>query len=116
VKVALGGDTRAIRELGDAIAHLTQTEVGFAAGTGDATVVRAVEVRLAAEHDAGEHRARIARELAEARDLVARSRELLAKPGFAEKAPPSVVANEQARLAERVERVRLLEEELKRLG
>jgi valyl-tRNA synthetase len=114
VKVALGGDTRAIRELAGAIAHLTQTDVSFAGGTGPATVVRAVEVRLEAEHDAGEHRARIERELAEARDLLARSRELLAKPGFAEKAPPSVVANEQAKLAERDERVRLLEMELRR--
>jgi valyl-tRNA synthetase len=110
----LGGDTRAIRELADAISHLTQTEVSFGTGDGSATVVRTVEVRLAAEHDAAEHRARIERELAEARDMLKRSRELLAKPGFAEKAPPSVVANEQAKLAEREERVRLLEEELKR--
>jgi len=71
-------------------------------------------VRLAAGHDAAEHRSRIGRELTEARDLLKRSRELLARPGFAEKAPPSVVANEQARLAEREERVRLLEAELKR--
>jgi valyl-tRNA synthetase len=70
---------------------------------------------LAAEHDAAEHRSRIERELTEAREGLTRSRELLAKPGFAEKAPPSVVANEQARLAEREERVRLLEAELKRL-
>ncbi len=74
-----------------------------------------MEVRLAAEHDAAEHRARIDRELADARENLQRSKDLLAKPGFAEKAPPSVIANEQARLAERQERVRLLEEELKRL-
>ncbi|HYR94717.1 MAG TPA: valine--tRNA ligase [Methylomirabilota bacterium] len=115
VKVILGGDTRSIRELADAIAHLTQTDVSFGTGEGSSTVVGAVEVRLAAEHDASEHRARMQRELAEARDLLKRSRELFAKAGFAEKAPPSVVANEQARLAERAERVRLLEEELKRL-
>jgi valyl-tRNA synthetase len=114
VKTMLGGDTRAIRELGDAISHLTQTDVSFGTGEGSGTVVRAVEVRLAAEHDAAEHRARIGRELTEARDLLKRSRELLARPGFAEKAPPSVVANEQAKLAEREERVRLLEAELKR--
>ena len=136
VQATLGGDTRAIRELGDAIAHLTQTELSFGSGTvapladtlpsvpeqgplplgplppGHATVVRAVEVRLAAEHDAIEHRARLGKELIEARDLLQRSREVLAKPGFAEKAPPSVVANEQAKLAEREERVRLLEREL----
>jgi valyl-tRNA synthetase len=114
VKATLGGDTHAIRELGDAIAHLTQTELSFGGGTGPATVVRAVEVRLAAEHDASEHRARLEKELDEARGLLKRSRELLAKPGFAEKAPPSVVANEQAKLAEREERVRLLERELGR--
>jgi valyl-tRNA synthetase len=114
VKAMLGGDTRSIRELGDAIAHLTQTDLSFGEGTGPATYVRAVEIRLAAEHDASEHRARLEKELAEARDLLNRSRELLAKPGFAEKAPPSVVANEKAKLAEREERVRLLESELGR--
>jgi len=46
--------------------------------------------------------------------LLRRSQELLARPGFAEKAPPSVVDNEKAKLAEREERVRLLEEELRR--
>jgi valyl-tRNA synthetase len=112
--VALGGDVSAIRELGDAIAHLTQSEVSFGGGSGQATVVRAVEVRLAAEHDVAGHRARLEKELAEAKALVRRSQELLARPGFAEKAPPSVVDNEKARLAEREERVRLLEEELRR--
>jgi valyl-tRNA synthetase len=115
-KVMLAGDTRAIRELGGAIAHLTQSEVAFGGGAGTATVVRAVEVRVEADHDAAEHRARLERELAEAREVLQRSRELLAKPGFSEKAPPSVVANEEARLAEREERVKLLEAELKRLS
>jgi valyl-tRNA synthetase len=114
-KVMLAGDTRAIRELVGAIAHLTGSEVAFGGGSGTATVVRAVEVRVEAEHDAAEHRTRLERELAEAREVLQRSRDLLAKPGFAEKAPPSVVANEHARLAEREERVRLLEAELKRL-
>ncbi|HKW77636.1 MAG TPA: valine--tRNA ligase [Candidatus Limnocylindria bacterium] len=113
-KVALGGDTSAIRELAGAIAHLSQSEVTFGSGTGATTVVRAVEVRLAADHDPAEHRARLERELLDARDALRRSTELLAKPGFAEKAPPSVVDNEKARLAEREERVRLLEDELKR--
>ena len=115
VRALLGGDTRAIRELAGVIAHLTQTEVTFGGGAGAATFVRAVEIRLAAEHDAVEHRDRMRRELAEARDLLRHSRELLARPAFAEKAPPSVVANEQAKLSEREVRVRLLEEELKRL-
>ncbi len=113
--VALGGDVSAIRELGGAIAHLTQSEVTFGGGAGQATVVRAVEVRLAAEHDVAEHRARIERELLEAKDLLRRSRELLARPGFVEKAPSSVVDNEKAKLAEREERARLLEGELKRV-
>jgi valyl-tRNA synthetase len=112
--VALGGDVSAIRELGDAIAHLTQSEITFGGGTGQATVVRAIEVRLAIEHDVAEHRGRLERELVEAQKLLRHSQELLARPGFAEKAPPSVVANEQAKLAEREERVRLLDEELRR--
>jgi valyl-tRNA synthetase len=110
----LGGDVSGIREFADAIAHLTQSDVTFASGSGPATVVRAIEVRLATAHDPAEHRARLEKELAEARDLLVRTRELLARPGFAEKAPPSVVANEKAKLAEREGRVRLLEEELRR--
>ena len=113
-KLTLGGDVSAIRELSDAIAHLTQTEITFGTGPGKATVVRAIEVRLATEHDPAEHRARLEKELAEATASLKHSRELLARPGFAEKAPPSVVANEQAKLAEREERVRLLDEELRR--
>ena len=113
--VTLGGEVSAIREFADAIAHLTSTDVSFGGGTGAATVVRAIEVRVAAEHDPKEHRARLEKELDEARKSLEHSRQLLARPGFAEKAPPSVVANEQAKLAERVERVRLLEEELRRL-
>jgi len=114
--VALGGDVSAIRELGDVIGHLTQSAVTFGGGTGQATVVRAIEVRLAAEHDVAEHHARLERELADAKGLLRRSQELLARPGFAEKAPPSVVDNEKARLAERQERVRLLEDELRRVA
>ena len=116
IDVNLGGDTTALDGLADSIAHLSHSNVAFAAGTGPATVVRAIEMRLAmSTHDTTEHRARLEKELAEARAGLQRSRDLLARPGFAEKAPPSVVANEQAKLAEREERVRLLEEELKRL-
>jgi valyl-tRNA synthetase len=47
--------------------------------------------------------------------MLQRSRELLAKPGFAEKAPAPLVEKERAKLAERAERLRLLEQELGRL-
>jgi valyl-tRNA synthetase len=114
VKTTLGGDTTAIHDLADLISHLAQTEVAFGSGKGQATVVRAIDVRVAVERDPAEHRARLERELAEAKESLRRSRELLARPGFAEKAPPNVVANEKAKLAEREERVRLLEEELRR--
>ena len=116
VKTTLAGDTSRIGDLADAIAHLTQSDVAFGTGTGPATVIRAVEVRVTAEHDAAEHHTRLEKELAEARSLLDRSRELIARPGFVEKAPPSVVANEKAKLAEREERVRLLQEELRRLS
>ena len=79
-----------------------------------AAISCAVTVRVIAEHDVAEHRQRLERELADARDLLTHSQQLLAKPGFVDKAPPSVVANEKAKLAEREERVRLLEEELRR--
>jgi valyl-tRNA synthetase len=114
VKTTLGGDTTAIHDLADLISHLAQTEVTFGSGSGQAAVVRAIEVRVAVERDPAEHRARLEKELAEAKESLRRSRELLARPGFADKAPANVVANEKAKLAEREERVRLLEEELRR--
>jgi len=52
--------------------------------------------------------------LTEAKESLRRSRDLLNRPGFADKAPANVVANEKAKLAEREERVRLLEEEIRR--
>jgi valyl-tRNA synthetase len=115
-KAVLGGDTSAIRDMAEAIAQLTQSEIEFGAGAGPATVARTVEVRLASAQDPAEHRVRLEKELADARDLLRRTQELLAKPGFAEKAPPSVVDNERAKLAERTERLRVLEEELARLN
>jgi valyl-tRNA synthetase len=61
-------------------------------------------------------RARLERDLADARSALARSEDLLARPGFAEKAPAAVVAKERARLEERRAQVRLLEAEIGRLG
>ena len=95
VKTTLGGDTTAIHDLADLIAHLAQTEVTFGSGSGQAAVVRAIEVRVALERDPAEHRARLEKELAEAKDTLRRSRDLLARPGFAEKAPANVVADEK---------------------
>jgi len=85
--------------------------LGASAG-GAATVVRAIEIRLVADRDEAEERARLERELAEARQMLSRSRDLLAKPGFAEKAPRDVVQKEKAKLKEREERLKLLEAEL----
>ncbi len=116
MKATLGGETAAVADHIDAIAHLTQSDVSLGAGDGPATLARTVEVRIVADQDATEHHARLERELAEAKNLLARSRDLLARPGFAEKAPPSVVDNEKAKLAERERRVRLLDEELRRLS
>jgi len=66
---------------------------------------------LAVEHG-GRLEHRLERELAEARQMLSRSRDLLAKPGFAEKAPRDVVQKEKAKLKEREERLKLLEAEL----
>ena len=54
------------------------------------------------------------RELAEAREMLQRSRDLLAKAGFADKAPKEVVLREKAKLQEREERLKLLEAELRK--
>ncbi|HEV8535061.1 MAG TPA: valine--tRNA ligase [Candidatus Limnocylindria bacterium] len=114
-RVSLAGETASIRELLGQIGELTRSEVTVGRGEGTATVVRAIEVRLAAKRDAAGERERLERELALARDLVRRSRELLGREGFAEKAPKEVVEKERAKLAEREERVRLLEQEIRRL-
>jgi valyl-tRNA synthetase len=96
------------------IGELTHSDVTLGAGEGTATVVRAIEIRLVVERDEGEERARLEREFQEATQMVTRSRELLAKPGFADKAPKEVVAKEKAKLQEREERLKLLEAELKK--
>ena len=114
VRAALAGDAEQLRSSAGAIAALTNADVTFGTGDGAATVVRTVEVRVAVPRDRDEDHERVDRELTEARTALARSRDLLARPGFAEHAPPAVVAKERARLEEREERVRLLEAELKR--
>jgi len=113
VKVSLAGQTAAVRDLVKQIGDLTQSDVTLGASAGGAaTVVRAIEIRLVADRDEAEERARLERELAEARQMLSRSRDLLAKPGFAEKAPRDVVQKEKAKLKEREERLKLLEAEL----
>jgi valyl-tRNA synthetase len=77
--------------------------------------VRAIEVRVAAGRDPAAERARLERELADARAALGRSEDVLAKPGFADKAPKAIVDKERARLEERRAQVALLEEELRRL-
>jgi len=116
VEVALGGDADGVRWAAPHIAALTNATVSFGEGEGSAAVVRTVEVRLAVRRDAALERSRLERELAEARSSLERSRELLAKPGFADRAPREVVEKERARLAEREERARMLEEGLARLA
>ena len=115
VKVSLSGETAAVRDLLKQIGDLTHSEVTIGTGgEGAATVVRAIEIRLVVERDEKEERARLERELEDARQMLTRSRELLAKPGFADKAPKEVVEKEKARLREREERVKLLEAELEK--
>jgi valyl-tRNA synthetase len=114
--VSLAGETAAVRDLLRQIGDLTYSDVTLGKGEGTATVVRAIEIRLVVERDETEDRARLGRELEEARKVLTRSRELLAKPGFADKAPKDVVEKERARLKEREDRLKLLETELKKRG
>jgi valyl-tRNA synthetase len=116
VKVSLSGETAAVRDLLKQIGELTHSDVTIGAGgEGTATVVRAIEIRLVVERDKAEERARLERELEEATQMLKRSRDLLAKPGFADKAPKEVVEREKTKLREREERVRLLEVEVAKL-
>jgi valyl-tRNA synthetase len=115
VTVTLGGQAEPIRWAAEEIGTLTNADVSFGAGEGAAAVVRTIEVRVAVRRDAAAERARLERELGETRAALERSRELLAKPDFAERAPRDVVEKERGRLAEREQRVRMLEEELRRI-
>ncbi|MEK7860174.1 MAG: class I tRNA ligase family protein, partial [Chloroflexota bacterium] len=85
VSVALGGDPSALVGSLDAISALTNADVTIGAGDGPASVVRTVEVRVAAKRDLAAERARLDRELVDARESLRRSEELLARAGFAEK-------------------------------
>jgi len=114
VKVSLAGETSAVRDLLKEIGDLTHSEVSLGKGEGTATVVRAIEIRRVVERDEKEERARLERELQEAKELLERSRELLAKPGFADKAPRDVVEREKTKLKEREHRLKLLEAELRK--
>jgi valyl-tRNA synthetase len=114
VKVSLAGEIAAVRDLLKQIGELTHSEVILGTGEGTATVVRAIEIRLVAERDGAEERARLERELDEAQRMLERSRGLLAKPGFAEKAPKDVVEKEKSKLKEREDRLKLLQTELRK--
>jgi valyl-tRNA synthetase len=114
VRVTLSGGTAPIASSLDAIGSLANAELSIGAGAGAAKAVRGIEVRISAERDPAAERARLERELAEAREALRRSEELLARPGFADKAPAQVVEKERARLTERRAQVRLLEEEVSR--
>jgi len=118
VKVSLAGETAAVRDLVKQISELTHSEVSLGAGgEGAATVVRAIEIRLAFERDEAQDGARLQKDLEDARAMLERSRQLLAKPGFADKAPKDVVDKEKRKLKEREDRLKLLEAELtKRRG
>jgi valyl-tRNA synthetase len=116
VRVTLSGETGPVTASLDAIATLVAADVSVEPGSGPARAVRAIEVRVEAKRDAAAERIRTERELADAREALRRSEELLAKPGFADRAPKAVVDKERARLEERRAQVRLLEEELSRLG
>jgi len=113
VRVSLAGETAALRDLLGQIGELTHSDVTLGSGgEGLATVVRAIEIRLAAVRDEGQDDARLHNDIEEARAMLERSRQLLAKPGFADKAPKEVVAKEKTKLKEREERLRLLEAQL----
>jgi valyl-tRNA synthetase len=115
VKVSLAGETAAVRDLLKEVGDLTHSDVTLGAGAeGAATVVRAIEIRLVVERDEAEERSRLERDVEEARQQLQRSRDLLNKPGFADKAPKEVVEKEKARLREREERLKLLEAELEK--
>jgi valyl-tRNA synthetase len=74
-----------------------------------------VYVPLAGMVDVAQERARLERERAELETEIERSKGLLARPGFVEKARPDVVAREREKLAGLEDRLGKLEEHLRTL-
>ena len=74
-----------------------------------------VYLPLAGLVDLDAERARLAAEVAETEAAIARSEELLGRPGFREKAPAHVVAREEERLAEHRTKLEKLRERLETL-
>ena len=116
MRVSLSGQTGPVASSLATIGTLVSAEVEIRDGSGPFRAARAIEVRVEAKRDAATERTRVERELADAREALRRSEELLAKPGFVDRAPKAVVDKERARLEERRAQARLLEEELARLG
>ncbi len=99
----------------EVVARLAACRLAFGAGEGMATVVRGVSVRIALPSlDRAAARARLERELADAREALRRSEGLLARDSFTRKARPEAVTKERERLAERRAQVTKLEEQLGR--
>ena len=113
-KVLLGGNTKPLGENVALIGELTRADVSFGEDEGTPSMARGIAVRLVVKRDPKAERSRLERELAEAQELVGRSRELLARPGFIGKAPKDVVEKERAKLAEREARVALLDAEMRK--
>jgi valyl-tRNA synthetase len=77
-------------------------EAAFAAATHSAPVAVAAELRLALEVkiDLAAESARLDKEIARLAGEIAKAEGKLANPGFVDRAPPAVVAQERARLVE----------------
>jgi valyl-tRNA synthetase len=98
------------------VERLASCGLSFGRGEGMATVVRGVSVRVKLPAiDGAAARARLERELAEAREQLRRTEELLARPSFIARARPEAVEKERERLAARRLQVAKLEEDLGRL-
>ncbi|MGH2500134.1 MAG: class I tRNA ligase family protein, partial [Candidatus Limnocylindria bacterium] len=127
VQVSLAGEVGALRERLADIAALSNADVVVGPGRGSFAVVGKTEVHVSTigHADAAARftlttreaeAARLNAELAEARDALRRSLEVLAQPGFADRAPQPVIEKERDRRAQREERLRLLEEQIRLLS
>ena len=115
VDASVDGGRDALESQQPLVERLASCRLTFGAADGMATVIRGITVRVRiARGDAAAARARLEKELADAREQLRRSRELLGLESFTAKAPPEIVAKERARLAEREAQVRKLEADLRR--
>jgi valyl-tRNA synthetase len=121
VPLVIEGDAAVITMLApyiSALGKLSEVSAAAALPEADAPVALVGDMRmmLVVEINKDEERARLAKEIARIQGEIAKAQAKLANPSFVDKAPPAVVQQEQARLADFAAMLQKLEAQYSRLS